>query len=87
MKGLFGVDVYRLFGTTWILTNIAFGVVVIVAGIWALKKFGHRMNQRFLRDLAGYNLNAAAAFLTKLAEFENYSPQERSSMREYSPDE
>jgi hypothetical protein len=39
-------------------------------------------------DLAGYNLNAATDFLATLAEFEeDHSPQERSSIREYSPEE
>ena len=88
MQVFLGVDVYRLFGITWIVTNVAFGLAVLVVGLWALKKFAPRMNQRFLKDLAGYNLNAASSFLATLAEFENdYSPQERSSIREYSPDE
>ena len=67
--------------------NVAFGLAVLTVGIWLLMKYGSRMNQRFLRDIAGYNLNAASGFLTTLAEFEvDYSPQERSSIREYSPD-
>lgn len=88
MKGLLGVDVYHFFGTTWIVTNVAFGFAVLVLGIGLSKKFGPRMKRRFLRDLAGYNLNAASGFLATLAEFErDHSPQERSSMREYSPEE
>jgi hypothetical protein len=73
--------------------NAAFGFLVLGIGVWTARHFGDRMSnsafgQRFLRDLAGYNLNAAAGFLATLAEFEkDYSPQERSSMREYSPDE
>jgi hypothetical protein len=79
MKVFLGVDVYRVFGTTWILTNIAFGIAFVVAGVWVSKKVGPRISQRFLRDLAGYNLNAASGFLTTLAEFEDehsssYSP-------------
>lgn len=88
MKGFLGLDVYRLFGTTWILTNVAFGLAVLVVGMWLGKKYGSRMSRQFLKDLAGYNLNAASGFLTTLAEFEeDYSPQERSSIREYSPEE
>jgi len=87
MKGG-GLDVYRIFGISWIVINVAIGLAVLVLGFWALRKFAPRMNQRFLRDLAGYNLNAASRFLATLAEFENdHSPQERSSIREYSPDE
>jgi hypothetical protein len=94
MKTFLGLDVYRLFGTTWIVANVAFGFLVLGIGVWAARHYGDRMSnsafgQRFLRDLAGYNLNAASGFLATFAEFENdpYSPQERSSIREYSPDE
>jgi hypothetical protein len=83
MKTFLGADVYRLFGTAWIVTNVAFGFAVLALGIWLLKKF---------RPGAGYNLDAASGFLAKLAEFEDdhsapYSPQERSSIRAYSPEE
>jgi hypothetical protein len=93
MKVFLGADVYRLFGTAWIVTNVAFGFAVLALAIWLAKKFGPRMSrtrpgQQLLKDLAGYNLNAATGFLAKLDEFEDdHSPQERSSMREYSPEE
>jgi len=93
MKGSLGWDVYRLFDTTWIVGNVAFGFLVLGIGVWAARHYGDRMSnsafgQRFLRDLAGYNLNAASAFMATLAEFEeDHSPQERSSIREYSPEE
>jgi hypothetical protein len=97
MKGLLGLDAYRLFGIAYILVNVAFGLLVLGIGVWAARHYGDRMSnsafgQRFLRDVAGYNLNAASGFLATLAEFENdhsspYSAQERSSIREYSPDE
>ncbi len=93
MKGFLGLDVYRLFDTAWIVTNVAFGFLVLGIGVWAARHYGDRMSnsafgQRFLRDLAGFNLNAASGFLATLAEFEkDYSPQDRSSIREYSPEE
>lgn len=98
MKAFFGADVYRLFGTTWILTNVAFGLAVLAVGLWLARKYGSQLTdtalgRRFLRDIAGHNLNAASGFLATLAEFEkdpsgaSYSPQERSSNREYSPEE
>jgi hypothetical protein len=75
-------------GIRWILINVAFGLAVPALVIWFFQKFAARMSQKFLKELAGYNLNAASGFLTTLAEFEkDYSPQERSSIREYSPDE
>jgi hypothetical protein len=83
----------RLFDTAWVVANVAFGFLVLAIGVWVARRYGNRMSnsafgQRFLRDLAGYNLNAASGFLTTLAEFEeDHSPQERSSIREYSPDE
>ena len=75
MKASLGRDVYRLFDTTWIVANVAFGFLVFGIGIWVARRYGDRMSnsafgQRFLRDLAGYNLNAASGFLTTLAEFE-----------------
>ncbi|MGP0075161.1 MAG: hypothetical protein ACLPWF_24890 [Bryobacteraceae bacterium] len=78
MKGLLGLDVYRLFGLTWIVVNVAFGLGVLALGLWLARRFGARMagttfGQRFLRDLAGYNLNAASRFLATLAEFEDES--------------
>jgi hypothetical protein len=83
MKTFLGADVYRLFPTAWIVTNVAFGFAVLALTIW--------LSKRYLPS-AGYNLNAATGFLATLAEFEGdrsapYSPQERSSIREYSPDE
>jgi len=93
MKGSLGWDVYRLFDTTWIVGNVAFGLAILALGLWLGRRYGSRMagstfGQRFLRDLAGYNLNAASGFLATLAEFEDdHSPQERSSIREYSPEE
>ena len=62
MKAFLGADVYRLFGTAWMVTNVAFGLAVLPLGIWLLKKF---------RPGAGYNLDAAAGFLATLAEFED----------------
>jgi hypothetical protein len=62
MKGFLGADVYRLFPTAWILANVAFGLAVLVLGIWLSKKY---------RPSAGYNLNAATGFLATLAEFED----------------
>jgi hypothetical protein len=81
MKAFFGADVYRLFGTAWIVANVAFGCAVLALGIWLSRKY---------RPGAGYNLDAASGFLVTLAEFEqdaSYSAQERSSMRAYSPEE
>ncbi len=76
LKGLWDLDAYKLFGTAFLLTNLAVGLATIPLAIWASKKFGDRMGrspiiQRLMRELAGYNLNAATARLATLSEFEN----------------
>jgi hypothetical protein len=51
MKGFLGADVYRLFGTTWIVGNVAFGLLVLGIGVWAARHYGDRMsNSAFGRD-------------------------------------
>lgn len=94
MKTFLGVDVYRTFGTTWLVANVAIGFAILAIGYWLATHFGPRFTntafgRQFLRDLVGYNLNAASRSLSSIEEFErdDYSPQERSSMREYSPEE
>ena len=74
-QGFLGVDVYRSFGALWVSANLLFGLAIIPLAIWLSKTFGDRMTkspaiQRFMRDLAGYNLNAASGLLASLSEFE-----------------
>ena len=75
LKEFWGLDAYRLFGTAYLVANVLVGVAIIPLAIWLSKKFGDRMGrspmiQRFMRDLAGYNLNAATGSLATLAKFE-----------------
>jgi hypothetical protein len=74
-KGFFGLDAYHLFHTAWLITNVLFGLAVLVLAIWMSKKFSERMSrypkiQRFMRNLAGQNIKIANEFLAKLSEFE-----------------
>jgi hypothetical protein len=76
LKGFWDVDAYKVFGTGFLLANIAVGLAIIPLAIWVSRKFGARMDrspviERLMRELAGYNLNAATAFLAKVSEFEN----------------
>jgi len=64
MKGFLGLDVYRLFGTTWIFFS-------------AILPARPERRIRISRDLAEFENDHSSS----------YSPQERSSMREYSPEE
>jgi hypothetical protein len=63
---IFIVLTMGIFPMSWILANVAFGLVVLAVGVWLVRRFG----SRFLPDLAGYNLKAAAGFLATLAQFE-----------------
>jgi len=80
MKGLLGLDAYAILPTDWLIGNVVFGLAVIPVAIWIARRFADRLGrfplvQRLLRDLAGYNLNAAAGFLSKLARFEEEEGQ------------
>jgi hypothetical protein len=75
LKGFWGLDAYRLFGAAYLTANLLVGLAIIPLAIWLSRKFSDRMGrspmiQRLMKDLAGYNLNAAARFLATLSEFE-----------------
>lgn len=75
LKGLLGVDAYLILPGGWLIANLLFGLAVIPLAVWISRRYADRMDrsplvQRLLRDLAGYNLNAAADFLSSLAQFE-----------------
>ena len=76
LKGFLDVDAYKVFDTAYLLANLAVGLAIIPLAIWVSRKFGDRMGRspvmrRLMRELAGYNMNAATDFLTTLSEFEN----------------
>jgi hypothetical protein len=75
LKGFWDVDAYKVLGTGFLLANIAVGLAIIPLAFWVSRKFGARMGrspvmQRLMRELAGYNLNAATCFLATVSEFE-----------------
>jgi hypothetical protein len=75
LKGLLGVDAYAILPHAWLAANLAFGAALIPLAVWIARRSADRMErsplvQRILRDLAGYNLNAAVGFLGSLARFE-----------------
>jgi hypothetical protein len=81
LKGFLGLDAYRLFGSAYLTANLLVGLAIIPLAIWLSRKFSDRMGrspmiQRVMKDLAGYNLNAAASFLATLSEF---AEEERST--------
>lgn len=75
MKVLWNVDAIAAFGAAWIAANLAFGAAVIVAAVWASRRYADRMSrsprlQKLMRDLAGQNLAAASGYLESIDRFE-----------------
>jgi hypothetical protein len=75
LEGFLRVDAYKTVGAAYLLANLLFGLAIIPLAIWLSKKFGDRMDrspkiQWLMKELAGYNLNAASDFLATLSEFE-----------------
>jgi hypothetical protein len=79
IKGLLGLDAYVLFSGAWLAANVAFGLAVLLLAVWISRRYADRMErsprlQRLMRNLSGYNLNAAAGFLSSLTRFEEEIP-------------
>jgi len=75
LEGFLRIDAYQTFGAAYLLANLLFGLAIIPPAIWLSKKFGGRMGrspeiQWLMKELAGYNLNAASDYLATLSEFE-----------------
>ncbi|SRR5216683_3495392 len=71
-SALTGVATY---GAAWLWTNVAFGLALIPVTLWVSRKYADRLDgspfiQRLMNDIAGHNLNAAAAFIGRLSEFQ-----------------
>jgi hypothetical protein len=76
LEGLWGLDAYRLLGTAFLVSNLLIGLAIIPLALWLSNRFSDRMGRsrfihRLMKDLAGYNLNAAAGFLATLSQFED----------------
>jgi hypothetical protein len=81
LEGFWRLDAYRLFGAAFLVSNLLVGLAIIPLALWLSKRFSDRMGrssfiQRLMKDLAGYNLNAADSFLAKLSQFEDEKPAE-----------
>jgi hypothetical protein len=74
MKGLAGLDAYRLLGTTYLMANVAFGVAFVPIVYFLCNWFARRMRpryiQRIMKDLGGLNLAAATSAIEQLSEFQ-----------------
>ena len=73
--GLFGVDVYRLFGMAWVFANLAFGVAMLGAAAIVGRRLQGRTGAgellgRLGDDLTGRRMAEAASRLDEIAAFE-----------------
>ncbi len=76
LKGLANLDAWKILGAPFLLVNLAVGVAAIPAAMWASKRLAGRFGDSpalrwLIRELAGYNLNAAIGRLAALDEFVN----------------
>ena len=75
LKGLLGLNVYELFNTTWLLTNVLFGVAVILLMIWLSRYLAPRCQgssviEQLKDGVAGHELSEMNSFLESLRNFE-----------------
>ena len=78
-RGLLGVDLYTTFTGAWLLANVIFGAGVIVAGLWASRRYADRLEAssflgRLMRNLADKSLNSAVDFVSVVERFEKEDP-------------
>lgn len=72
---LFGIDIYRYIGTTFIAVNLAAGLAVIPLAVWFTRRFGARIERsvlmrRLADEIAGRSLREAQRSMKLLHEFE-----------------
>jgi len=74
LEGFWGVDAYQVLGAGYLMSNVAFGLALIAIEVWASRRFGARAGgapalRWLMRELGGYNLNAAQGFLAEVKAF------------------
>ncbi len=74
MEGFLGIDVYRSFGPTYLVSNLLVGVMLSVGLWWVARGVAARLSkqgrlQEWLRDIGGYNLRVAEDYLAEINEF------------------
>ena len=75
LKGVFGLDSYATFETSWFIANTAVGIALTPLLMWISKRFGNRFHEatfakQLLEDLVGRSRARTAAFLDQLNNFE-----------------
>ena len=75
VAGIFDVDLFCRVSTAWWVTNVLVGAAFVPLMLLLARRHAHRFAgspfvQRLLRDLSGYNLSLAEAFLAEIAELD-----------------
>lgn len=74
MQGIFGVDIYRVFGARWMVVNVAFGIVLTPLVVWWARRFDARQDgiaKGLADDIAGRRLSDAMRRLDEIGAFES----------------
>jgi hypothetical protein len=74
MQGIFGLDIYRVFGVGWITVNVAVGIVLTPLIVWWARRFADRQDgiaKGLADDIAGRRLSDAMRRLDKIGAFES----------------
>jgi hypothetical protein len=74
LEAFWGVDAYQVLGAGYLVSNVAFGLALIAIEVWVSRRLGGRAGgsralRWLMRELGGYNLNAARGFLAEVREF------------------
>jgi len=74
MQGIFGFDIYRVFGARWIAVNVAMGIVLTPVVVWWARRFDDRHDgfaKGVADDIAGRRLSDAMRRLDEIGAFES----------------
>jgi hypothetical protein len=74
MEGIFGFDIYRVFGAQWIAVNVAVGIALTPLVVWLARRFGgdqHGVVKGVADDIAGRRLSDAMRRLDEVSAFQS----------------
>jgi hypothetical protein len=73
MQGIFGFDIYRVFGVRWIVVNVAVGIALTPLVVWCAQRFDRQdgIVKGVADDIAGRRLSDAMRRLDEIGAFES----------------
>lgn len=71
MQGIFGFDIYRVFGARWIAVNVVVGIALTPLVVWLARRFDHQdgIAKGVADDIAGRRLSDAMRRLDEIGAF------------------